>query len=500
MIKVAMIGAGSAKFARRLARDILIVPELQDTEFRLTDTHEGRLAIAEKMFERDIRENGLPAKIMASTDRREVLKDADFVIIMIRAGGIPGFTNNVEIPLKYGVDQCIGDTLGPGGIMYGQMEIPPILEFCKDIREVSKPGAIVLNYSNPNAMVTWAMLKYGKVNGVGLCHGVQHTSMQLAQLFNIPLEELDYSAGGINHMTWFTKLSHNGKNLTGKLLAAFESDEAMMEKEKVRVDILRRTGYYCTESSGFISEMTPWYRKRPEKLGDWVTLDEDHHHGETAGGLRFNTEQRQWVDYDMPHWLELPVEPITPEERTEEHASYIIEGLVTGRTYRGHFNVKNNGIIPNLAHDAIIEVPGYVDGNGISIPHYGKLPMICAAMCESNIQPQRLGVEAAVMGDAELLKQAMMMDPLTGAKLTTPEIWQMVDEMLVANEAWLPQYGKAIKEAKENLKSLPPVESNGMPPTRRNIKTLEEMIEEAEASRARAMAISTGKHHRHGMQ
>lgn len=500
MIRVAMIGAGSAKFARRLTRDILCVPELRDTEFRLTDIHEDRLEIAQKLLERDIEGNDMPATVHATLDRREALEGADFVINMIRAGGIEAFKNNVEIPLKYGVDQCIGDTLGPGGLMYGQMEIPPTLEFCADMADVAKPGAMMLNYANPNAMLTWAVLDETDVPCVGLCHGVQHTAAQLAEVLGVPPEELAYSAGGINHMTWFTELRHQGRDLLDQVMDAYEN-HPIGEAEKVRLDLLRRTGYYATESSGFLSEMTPWYRKGPDITPDWVTMSENHHLGETAGGLRFNTEQRQWVDHDAPNWLDLPVEPITPEERTEEHASYIIEAMVTGKPYRGHFNVKNHGTIPNMSSDAVVEVPGYADAHGISIPRYGELPPICAAMCESNVSAQRLGVQAALAGDAERLKQAFMMDPLTGASLTPPEIWQMVDEMLVANADWLPQYDDAVADAEANLTEDPPPEPENMwPETRRRIKSLEEMIEQTEESRERAMEITTGKHHRHGIQ
>jgi len=500
MIRVAMIGAGSAKFARRLARDILCVPELQDTEFRLTDVHGARLELTARLLARDIEGNGLPATVHASTDRRQTLKDADFVINMIRAGGIEAFKHNVEIPLKYGVDQCIGDTLGPGGLMYAQMEIPPALDFCRDMRELARPGAWLLNYANPNAMVTWAVLDRGGVPCVGLCHGVQHTAAQLAEVLGVPPDELVYSAGGINHMTWFVELKHGGRDLLDRVLPAFEAHPIGAE-EKVRLDLLRRTGYYATESSGFLSEMTPWYRKRADVTPDWVTMSENHHLGETAGGLRFNTEQRQWVDHDAPHWLELPAEPITPAERTEEHASYLIEALVTGRPYRGHFNVKNEGTIPNIAPDAVVEVPGYADAHGVSVPRFGALPPVCAAMCESNVLAQRLGVQAALAGDPEQLKQAVMMDPLTGAALTPPEIWAMVDELLVANAAWLPQYGEAIEAARARLERNPPPQPREVwPETRRRIKTLEEMIEQAEASRQRAIEISTGKHHRHGLQ
>jgi len=261
-------------------------------------------------------------------------------------------------------------------------------------------------------------------------------------------DEVEIVCAGINHQTWYIKVQHQGKNLTGELLEAFERHPEYSQTEKVRIDMLRRFGYFSTESNGHLSEYVPWYRKRPSEIGEWIDLG-SWINGETGGYLRFCQEGRHWFEVDFPNWLTEPPLEYKPEKRSQEHGSYIIESLETNRVYRGHFNVVNTGVITNLAEDAIVEVPGYVDGLGVHIPVIGPLPLGCAAVCNSSISVQRLAVEAAVHGDDLLLRQAMMMDPLVGAVCNPPEIWQMVDDLLIAQEEWLPQYKEAIAEAKK---------------------------------------------------
>jgi len=450
--KVVFIGAGSIEFTRRLLSDLLSVPEFKDIEIAFTDINERNLEMVTQLCQRDIDENGLNIKIQSTTDRRAALKNAKYVFNVVRVGGLDAFKLDIEIPLKYGVDQCVGDTICAGGIMYGQRGIPVVLDFCRDIREVARDDCLLLNYANPNAMITWACNKYGGVNTIGLCHGVQHGHEQIAEVLGLKKDEVDIICAGINHQTWYIQVRHNGKDMTGELLQAFERHPVYSKTEKVRIDMLRRFGYYSTESNGHLSEYVPWYRKRPDEIMDWVDLS-SWVNGETGGYLRVCTEARNWFEKDFPKWMNEPARKFDPAERSSEHGSYIIEGLETGRIYRGHFNVVNKGVITNLPADAIVEVPGYVDANGINIPVVGDLPLDCAAVCNASISVQRLAVEAAVHGDDQLLRQAMMMDPLVGAVLNPPEIWQMTDEMLVAEEQWLPQYTESIKKAKERLSS-----------------------------------------------
>lgn len=218
MLKIAFIGAGSIGFTRQLLSDLLTVPEFQkDMEIAFTDINEKNLQMVTRLCQRDIDENGLSIKIHATLDRREAFKDAKYVINCVRVGMLEAFAADVEIPLKYGVDQCVGDTLCIGGILYGQRGIHTILEFCKDIREVAAPGCILLNYSNPNAMMTWACNKYGQVETYGLCHGVTHGHAQIAQALGRDPKDVDIICAGLNHQTWYISVKTDGVERTGEL-------------------------------------------------------------------------------------------------------------------------------------------------------------------------------------------------------------------------------------------------------------------------------------------
>jgi len=449
-IKVTMIGAGSIGFTRRLVQDVLTVPELADTHFALTDISKPNLDMVHQLLKRDVRANGKPAKLTATINRRKALEGADYVFSLVRVGGLEAFQTDIDIPLRYGVDQCVGDTLCAGGILYGQRTIPVLLGFCKDIREVAAPGCVFMNYSNPMAMNTWACNQYGGVRTIGLCHGVEGGIHQIADVLGVPAKELDVVCAGINHQTWYISVKHRGKEMTGKLLAGFEKHPVYSKTEKVRIDILRRFGYYTTESNGHVSEYVPWYRKRPREIRKWIKLG-SWIDGETGGYLRVCKESRRWFETDFPNWLKADPPAYTAQNRSGEHGSHIIEALETGRMYRGYFNVVNRGCINNLPGDCVIEAPGYVDGNGINMTVVGDLPLACAATCQASVQVQRMAVEAAVHGDVTLLKQAMLHDPLTAAVCDPPEIWQLTDAMLVAQAPWLPQYRREIPKAKKRL-------------------------------------------------
>lgn len=451
-LKVAIIGAGSVGFTRKLFRDILSVPELVNTEFAFTDIDEHYLDMIAQLCKKDIRTNKLSAQLTTTLDRRRALAEADYVINVSRIGGLEAFKTDIEIPLKYGVDQCIGDTLAPGGIMYGQRSIPCILDFCKDIREVAKDNVIFLNYANPNAMNTWAAIDFGKVKTIGLCHGIEGGREQIAEALGAnSYKDVEILCAGINHQTWYLQIMHKGKRIESQeLLEAFERHPVFSKTEKVRIDVLRRIGYFSTESNGHLSEYLPWYRKRPNELNNWI----DHSswiHGKTAGYLNLCLEERGKFETEFADKLAMEDPRISPEGRSLERASYIIEALETGRSWRGHFNVKNNGCISNLPDDCIVEVPGNVDRNGISITQIGELPLACTATLSASIHVQRMAVLAAVKGDLLLLKQAMLHDPLTAAVCTPEEIWQMTDEMLVAQAQWLPQYNSEIPGARKHL-------------------------------------------------
>ncbi|MBN2046305.1 MAG: alpha-glucosidase/alpha-galactosidase [Anaerolineaceae bacterium] len=439
MIKVAIIGAGSLTFCQQLVSDILCVPELRDTEFRFMDINPEGLEMAASIARKFIADNGQAASVVDTLSQREAISGADYVISLVRVGGLEAFEKDIEIPLKYGVDQCVGDTLAPGGIFYALRTIPVLLDIAKDMREVAKPNAILINYSNPMAMNTWALRRAGGVPVIGLCHGVQGGHYQIAMALGLPQDEVDFNCVGINHQTWYTQVSYKGMDLLPFLSEAFKKHPDLSRDEKVRIDILDRFGYYSTESNGHLSEYVPWYRKRPEEIDSWISYT-SWINGQTGGYLKVCREGADEYRKNYPKMMsgELPLREFG--KRTSEHASYIIEALETGRTYRGHFNVANTGLISNLLDGCTVELPCYVDRTGVHPAWMGDLPQACAATCSNTIRVQEMVVEAALTGNKELVKLAVLHDPLTGAVCNPPEVWAMCDEMFEALAQWMPQF------------------------------------------------------------
>lgn len=538
-LKIAVIGAGAVGWTRGLLRDLLTVPEFGDLHYHLTDINPHNLEMAHQLCVRDVTENKLNARVESTIDRRKAVAEADYIVCAIRQGGLEAFAHDIDIPLKYGIDQCVGDTLCAGGLFYAQRGIPAILDFCRDIREVAKPGAILINYSNPMAMLTWAANQYGGVRTIGLCHGVTGAQWQITHAiekfakqngilppdycsiptqpgeptearslwlddsikFGLHRREVDFVFAGINHQTWCISAKFRGVDYTPMLPKLMRDIPGFTRTEKVRLDVLDRFGFYSTESNGHLSEYLPWYRKRTSEIENWIDMS-SWIHGETGGYLRVCTEGRNWFESDFPNMLAEPVPVLQGSARTykrsEEHGSYIIEALETGRTYRGHFNVINRGHIPNLPDGCVIEIPGFVDRSGIQMPVVGPLPLACAATCNASIRVQEMGVEAAIRGDAMLLKQAMLHDPLVGAVCNPEEIWQLTDEMLIALAPWMPNYASEIPKARERLSTH---ERNGTRvrtretrgAARKETKSVEAMQADREKTRKLATATDKGE-------
>ncbi len=438
MVTIAMIGAGSIGFTRGLVRDILTVPELAGTEFRFMDISPQNLEMSASLCRKMITDNHLPARIITTTKQRDAVAGADYVICTVRVGGLEAFAHDIEIPLKYGVDQCVGDTLGPGGIFYALRTIPVLLDLAADMRELA-PGALLLNYANPMAMNMWALRRSGGIRTIGLCHGVQGGHLLIAQALGLPPEEVDYICAGINHQTWYIQVTYQGKDMLPYLLEAMQKNPEIARDEPCRIDILKRFGYFSTESNGHLSEYLPWYRKRPNELARWIS-DTAWIHGRTAGYLEECRKSRHEYEEHYAEWLAQPAEVISPDKRSHEHASHIIEALETGRAYRGHFNVGNTGLITNLPQGCTVELPCYVDANGISPAWTGPLPLGCAATGRVSINVQEMAVEAALTGNRDLVKLAVLHDPLTGAVCNPEEVWAMCDEMFEALSPWMPQF------------------------------------------------------------
>ncbi|MDF2627800.1 MAG: alpha-glucosidase/alpha-galactosidase [Symbiobacteriaceae bacterium] len=439
MLKIALIGAGSILFTRRLLMDILAVEEFRDTEFRFMDVNEENLMMVTNLCRKLIEGNGLPATIVPTTDRRRALDGANYVLSTAKIGGLKAMGFDVEIPLKYGVDQCVGDTLAPGGIMYGLRSIPFLLDLAADMRDLC-PDALLIQYQNPMAINQWGLRRAGAIRTVGLCHGVQGTTKQIARVFGLPMDELHVTAAGINHQTWFLQVDHNGRSLLPEMLERYEQDALANKWDRVRIDVMRRFGYYSTESNGHLSEYLPWYRKRPNERHKWFCY-EDWPGGITAGCLDWMRRQKDEFKHMYPKWMAGEGEAIPLGDRSWEHASYIIEALELGRPYRGHLNIGNHGVISNLPDGCTVEVPCIVDRDGIRPEWQGPLPLQVVAPLRASVSVQELTVEAALTGDVRLLKLALLNDPLTAASCNTEEVWAMADELLAAEAEWLPQFG-----------------------------------------------------------
>jgi alpha-galactosidase len=429
--KIVLVGAGSTVFAKNIIGDVLSYPELHDSTIALFDVNPERLKTSEIVARKLAESAGATgAKIEATLDRRTALKDADYVITMIQVGGYkPGTVTDFEIPKKYGLRQTIADTLGIGGVFRGLRTIPVLIDVVHDMEEVC-PNALLLNYVNPMAMNCWAISRVSELPTVGLCHSVQGTAGQLADDLGIPVDEITYLAAGINHYAFYLRFERDGEDLYPRLKAiANEGKEP--DWNKVRYEMLRRTGYFVTESSEHFAEYGPWFikRDRPELIEQFnIPLDEYI--------TRCENQIQKWSGLREKYEGTDPVK----HERSHEYASRIILGHQTGNPEVIYGNVPNNGLISNLPPEACVEVPVLVDRVGLQPTAIGEIPVHLAAMMQTNINVQALTVEAAITGKREHSYHAAMLDPHTSAELSLDQIWHLVDDLIEAHGDWLPQY------------------------------------------------------------
>jgi alpha-galactosidase len=436
MTKVTIIGAGSLVFSKTIVTDLLN-SAVKSIDFCLMDLNDQKLDWSKQYAERVIAANHLPARVTATTSRREAIQDADYIITTFHIGGVPTIILDYEIPMKYGVDQCIGDTLAPGGIFRALRVVPVILEMAGEIEELS-PEAVLLNYVNPMSMVGWA-LGTTKVQFVGLCHGVQVSLDLIASYAGVPKQDISFLSAGINHMAWFLKLQHEGKDLYPQLREKFELP-AYYANEKVRGEVFRQTGYFMTESTGHLSEYLPYFRKNRKALD--LYCNEPLFGGESGAHVRWARMVEQHYGSSNP----LKDEPDRLPSRGIEYGSYIIEAMETGKPFHFQGNVINQGMIANLPSDSCVEGPMYADDTGLHKTIVGSLPSHLAALNLTNINVHRLTLEACLSGDPEGIVHACALDPLTAATLTLKEIREMASDMLEAQRKWLPQFeGKHIR-------------------------------------------------------
>ena len=435
MPKIAMIGAGSQIFCKTLASDILATEALEGSELCLMSRTKPKLDRMERFIQRMIKGNNKKFTVSSTLDRREALKGADYVIIMVQVGGVDAFELDYKIPMKYGVDQCIGDSLGAGGVFRALRTIPLLFDIARDMGELC-PDALLLNYANPMGACCAAL---GRVleNGqfIGLCHGVQTTLDLISRYVNVPKDQIDYYCAGINHMAWFLSLKdkRDGRDLYPTLRANCEKPGYYVN-EKVRCEVMRHFGYFMTESTGHLSEYLPWFRKNKKALD--LYCDEPAFGGET--GAYYNYCRMLADKYKEVDYLKLESPKIT--KRSVEFCSYILEAKTTDKIFRLNGNVRNDGFITNLPQGCCVEVPIFVDQRGLHPARVGNLPPQLALMNQSNVTVQELAVEACVTGDPEYAMHAIAMDPLTSAVCTLDEVRRMTSEMIEAERKWLPQF------------------------------------------------------------
>lgn len=428
MPKIAMIGAGSVVFTKTLMTDILSLPELHGAHIHLMDIHPERLKTAVGYVQKVSDKVGADARIEGTLDQREAIRDANYVINAVQVGMHGATLLDFDIPRKYGLKQTIADTLGVGGVFRALRTIPVMLEIGRNMAEVGAPGCTLLNYTNPMAMLMLAFFKACPgIPAVGLCHSVQGTSRELARYIGAPYEEVSYKVAGINHMAWFLEFNWKGKDAYPLLWEAL-NDPERYQTNKVRFEMMRRLGYFVTESSEHMAEYTSYFLKRDELIDRFdVPVDEYIRRSE------WNLKSYEQAKEALQRGDEVKI------RQSHEYAAYIIQAMEANRDWSFHGNVLNTGLITNLPAGSCVEVPVLVNRNGLQPVHMGALPPQLAAMNMTNVNVQQLAVEAALTGNRDHVYHAVMMDPHASSVLSLDEVWAMCDELIEAHGTLLPQ-------------------------------------------------------------
>jgi alpha-galactosidase len=435
MPKISFLGAGSTVFAKNLIGDILSFPELTECTLSLHDIDEERLRTSEIVAHKVAEALDAHPTIEATLDRKVSLEGADYAIGMFQIGGYePATVVDFEVPKKYGLRQTIADTLGIGGIMRALRTIPVMLDMCHDMEDVSQPHVTFLNYVNPMAMNCWSVFRGSSVNTVGLCHSVQGTAGQIARDIGVPLEEINYVCAGINHMAFYLRFERKTEDgyedLYPRIRQVIEEGR-VPEWNHVRYEMVKRLGYFVTESSEHFAEYVPWFIKR-----DRPDLIEQFHIPLDEYPRRCENQIAGWqaMREDLEAGGEIEV------RRSKEYGSLIIHSMETGTPRVVYGSVPNEGIIDNLPQGCAVEVPVLADKNGVQPTHIGSLPPQLAALIRTNVNVQELTVEAALTGKREHIYHAAMLDPHTAAELDLGQIYSLVDDLIEAHGEWLPEY------------------------------------------------------------
>jgi len=437
MTKITFIGAGSLGFTRELVRDILTFPLLTDATICLMDIDTERLDFSKRAVEKIIRLGNYPARVEATLNRLEALKNADVVLVTILSGGTEVWRHDIEIPKKYGVDINVGDTRGPSGIFRFLRTVPVMLDIVRDMEKVC-PKAIMLNYTNPMAMLCGALQRSTHIPVTGLCHSVQGTAMMLAIWIGALYPEVDYVCAGINHQAWYLKYEVSGQDAYPQIHKVITENPEIYNAEQVRNEMYLALGYYVTESSGHNSEYNWWFRKRPDLIEKYCTHGTEWNPGEYAYILKeYQNNEATWKE-QAKAWFaeETPISLF----REQEYAAYIINALKGGEAFKFNGNVPNTDFITNLPDGACVEVPVYVDKAGFHPLHVGALPPECALLTQLSSGIEEMAITASLNGDPTMVYRAICHDPLTAAVLSLAEIRQMTNELFEQHKDYLPQF------------------------------------------------------------
>jgi alpha-galactosidase len=453
MAKIAIIGAGGFVFPFRLLGDLLSFPALQDSAFSLMDVDLGRAERTARSARELARHYGFSATFEVTDDRQAALEGADYVIVTFQVGGLEAFAHDIDIPRRYGVDQTVGDTLGPGGVFRFLRSVPAYDAIARDMHLLC-PNALLINYANPMAMSCWYLSERG-IRTVGLCHSVQGTSRMLARQLDVPYGDVMFRCAGINHQAWFlefrtrdrdlypwlreTMVRNNLKGHGTEVLPSDDGDHIAADRgdstyeggqERVRTAIMDAFGYFHTESSHHASEYLPYFRKNTEVTGQFIAQRWDYL--EVCRAHDTGNRNQQLLDE-----LKTELKP------SVEYGAQIVNAMETGEPAVVYGNVPNLGLIDNLPHGCSVEVACLVDGNGIQPTRTGSLPPQCAAINRTNVNVQELAVEAAVQQRREHVYHAVMLDPLTSAVLTLDQIRAMTDDLFAAHADALPPFARS---------------------------------------------------------
>jgi alpha-galactosidase len=438
MTKITFIGAGSLSFTSELVKDIFTFPLLENATISLMDINPERLGFALKAVKKLAEAGNRPAKIEATLNRAQALEGADVVLTTILSGGTDVWRYDIEIPKKYGVDINVGDTRGPSGIFRFLRTFPVMQDIVQDMEKYC-PGAVLLNYTNPMAMLCGALQRTTSITVTGLCHSVQGTAEMLAGWIGAPKEEITYTCAGINHMAWYLDFKWNGRDAYPLIYQAVTERPEIYNQEIVRNEMFLALGLFITESSGHNSEYNWWFRKRPDLIDKYCTHGTNWNPGEYAYLLKLYWEH----DANWKSMVETQLAKHLTEKdlnRGSEYAASIINALRGGEAYKFNGNVPNTHLVTNLPLNACVEVPVLVDKAGFHPIHVGVLPPQCALLTNLSSGIEELAIAASLSGDPRLVYQAIAHDPLTAAVLSLPEIKQMTNELFVQHKDYLPQF------------------------------------------------------------